>query len=59
MFHITFAVIPYFDWLLVPQKGQFFEKKKIVKNLLITNCSLYEADTLHTCSWLLQNSCFC
>ena len=32
-----------------PKKGKF--SKTIFKNLLLRNCLLYEADTLHTCSW--------
>ena len=36
MFHITFALIPYFDWLLGPQKGNF--SKIILQNLLFRNC---------------------
>ena len=34
MFHITFALIPYFDWLLGPQNGQIFEKKKTNKRTI-------------------------
>ena len=48
-FQMIFILIAYFDWLLGPQKGQIFEK--IFKNLLLRNCLLYEADTLHRCSW--------
>ena len=31
MFQMTFFLIAYFDWLLGPQKGQIFEKKKSLK----------------------------
>ena len=31
MFQMTFILIAYFDWLLGPQKGQIFEKKKSLK----------------------------
>ena len=31
MFQMTFILIAYFDWLLGPQKGQVFEKKKSLK----------------------------
>ena len=31
MFQMTFILIALFDWLLGPQKGQFFEKKKSLK----------------------------
>ena len=46
-FQMTSILIAYFDWLLGPQKGQIFEKKKIFKNPLFRNCLLYKADTLH------------
>ena len=41
MLQMNFILIPYFDWLLEPLKGQIFEKK----NLFIRNCLLYEAGT--------------
>ena len=50
MFQMTFILIAYFDWLLGPKQGKF-SKKKIYKNLLLRNCLIYEADTLHTCFW--------
>ena len=37
MFHLTFVLIAYFDWLLGPIDGKF-SKKKILKNLLFRNC---------------------
>ena len=46
MFHITFAQISHFDWLLGPQKGKF--SKIILQNLFFRNCLGYEADPLHT-----------
>ena len=60
MFQMTFILIAYFDWLLGPQKGQIFEKK-IFKNLLLRNCLLYEADTLHIYvpGISLYKKCFC
>ena len=33
MFHASFVLILYFDWLLGPHKGQNFEKKKKKKNI--------------------------
>ena len=36
MFHITFALIPYFDWLLGRKKGKF--SKIILQNLFFRNC---------------------
>ena len=29
MFQMSFILMAYFDWLLVPQKGQIFEKKSL------------------------------
>ena len=31
MLQMNFIVIPYFDWLLGPRKGQIFEEKKSLK----------------------------
>ena len=31
MLQMNFILIPYFDWLLGPLKGQSFEKKKALK----------------------------
>ena len=38
MLQMNFILIPYFDWLLGPLKGQIFRKKKIFKNLFLRNC---------------------
>ena len=36
MFHVTFVLILYFDWLRGPHMGQNLEKT--FKNLLLRNC---------------------
>ena len=56
MFHITFALIPYFDWLLGPQIGKF--SKIILQNLLFRNCVGYEAH-LPSSSLYKTLSCVC
>ena len=41
--------IAIFDWLPGRPKGLIFERKKVLKNLLLRNYKVDEADTLHTC----------
>ena len=38
MFQMTFILIAYFDWLLGPQKGQIFGKKKSLEIFSETVC---------------------
>ena len=49
MLQMNFIIIPYFEWLLEPLKGQIFEKKslKIFSSETVCYMKLIEADTLH------------
>ena len=51
MLQMNFILIPYFDWLLGPIKGQIFEKKKkslkIFSSETVCYMKLIEADSLH------------
>ena len=49
MFHVTFFLILYFDWLLGPHKAIRVKFRKIFENLLLRNCLRHEACTLYTC----------
>ena len=46
-FHIAFVQIGEFDWLSARQKGSIFVK--MLKNLLLRNHKMDEAETWHTC----------
>ena len=56
MLQMNFIVIPYFDWLLGPLKGQIFEKKIIFKNLFLRNCLLYETENFASMSLALAST---